>query len=105
MGQFGRALGTGGHSDSRTETSGGESGRFHPEISLLKLLFQAIFEFIATESAYVRDLQLIVELFYSRLLNVMEQKAITVVFANVEDILLINTVSATSPLNNEFNDN
>lgn len=60
----------------------------------LKMLFdkQAIFEFIATESAYVRDLQLIVELFYSRLLDAMEHKAITVIFANVEDILLVNTV-------------
>lgn len=54
---------------------------------------KAIFEFIATESAYVRDLQLIVELFYSRLLDAMEHKAITVIFANVEDILLVNTVS------------
>lgn len=56
---------------------------------------QAIFEFIATESTYVRDLQLIVELFYSGLLDVMEEKAITVVFANVEDILLVNTVRNT----------
>ena len=53
---------------------------------------QAIFEFIATEAAYVRDLQLIVEVFYSNLLSILDEKGITVVFANVEDILLTNTV-------------
>ena len=53
---------------------------------------QAIFELIATEAAYVRDLQLIVEVFYSNLLSILDEKAITVIFANVEDILLTNTV-------------
>ncbi|KAH8829709.1 hypothetical protein DL96DRAFT_1669029 [Flagelloscypha sp. PMI_526] len=42
---------------------------------------EAIFEFVATESAYVRDLQLIVEV------------PITVIFANIEDILLVNTLN------------
>lgn len=72
---------------------------------------EAIFELINTEVAYVRDLQLIVEVrfpfipsgtsrpltcrlqvFYSSMLEVLSQKEITVVFANIEDILLTNTV-------------
>ncbi|KAI0046421.1 hypothetical protein FA95DRAFT_1606924 [Auriscalpium vulgare] len=52
---------------------------------------EAIFELIATEAAYVRDLQLIVEIFYSSMINLLEPKAITVIFANVEDLLLTNT--------------
>ncbi|EMD34285.1 hypothetical protein CERSUDRAFT_117167 [Gelatoporia subvermispora B] len=52
---------------------------------------EAIFELIATEAAYVRDLQLIVEVFYANLLSVLDPKAITVIFANVEDLLLTNT--------------
>ncbi|OCH86200.1 hypothetical protein OBBRIDRAFT_797422 [Obba rivulosa] len=51
---------------------------------------EAIFELIATEATYVRDLQLIVEVFYTNLLPVLDQKAITVIFANVEDLLLSN---------------
>ncbi|KAH9842454.1 uncharacterized protein C8Q71DRAFT_732931 [Rhodofomes roseus] len=52
---------------------------------------EAIFELILTEAAYVRDLQLIVEHFYANLMSVLEDKAVKVIFANVEDILLINT--------------
>ncbi|KAK4688172.1 actin cytoskeleton-regulatory complex protein PAN1, partial [Tremellales sp. Uapishka_1] len=52
---------------------------------------EAIFEFIATESAYVRDLQLIVGVFYASMLDMLEEKALTVIFANIEDILLFNT--------------
>ncbi|KAJ7590631.1 hypothetical protein C8J56DRAFT_887202 [Mycena floridula] len=52
---------------------------------------EAIFELIATENAYVRDLQLIVEVFYSSMMPMLDRKGITVVFANVEDILLTNT--------------
>jgi len=52
---------------------------------------QAIFEFIATESTYNRDLQLIVQSFYAPLLDILDEKALTVIFANVEDILLANT--------------
>ncbi|TFY81602.1 hypothetical protein EWM64_g2415 [Hericium alpestre] len=52
---------------------------------------EAIFELIATETAYVRDLQLIVGVFYSSMLDILEPKAIAVVFANVEDLLLTNT--------------
>ena len=68
-----------------------------------------------TEAAYVRDLQLIVEVcsmtsvtftllgltqdtphqhFYANVLPMLDEKARTVVFANVEDILLMNTVSS-----------
>jgi hypothetical protein len=53
---------------------------------------EAIFELITTEGLYVRDLQLIVEVFYSNLMSLLDQKAITVVFANIEDILLTSTV-------------
>ncbi|KAG8833257.1 hypothetical protein FRC17_011032 [Serendipita sp. 399] len=52
---------------------------------------EAIFELINTESAYVRDLQLIVEVFYASMLTLLDEKAITVIFANIEDILLTNT--------------
>ncbi|KAG2066386.1 hypothetical protein BDR04DRAFT_1106832 [Suillus decipiens] len=52
---------------------------------------EAIFELISTEADYVRDLQLIVGLFYSRLMGTLGEKATTVIFANIEDILLTNT--------------
>jgi actin cytoskeleton-regulatory complex protein PAN1 len=51
---------------------------------------------INTESSYVRDLQLIVGVFYANILSLLDEKAITVVFANVEDILLTNTVCCHS---------
>ncbi|KAI0027714.1 hypothetical protein K488DRAFT_60641, partial [Vararia minispora EC-137] len=57
---------------------------------------EAIFEFIATEAAYVRDLQLIVEVFYSSVIDMLEPKAKAVVFANVEDLLLTNTTFLSS---------
>ncbi|EKM56122.1 uncharacterized protein PHACADRAFT_209619 [Phanerochaete carnosa HHB-10118-sp] len=57
---------------------------------------EAIFEFITTEAAYVRDLQLIVEVFYTNLLPFLDRKATTVIFANVEDILLVNTTFLSS---------
>lgn len=52
---------------------------------------EAIFEFIATEGAYNRDLQLMVGVFYASMLNILDEKALTVIFANIEDILLFNT--------------
>ena len=67
---------------------------------------EAIFEFIATEATYNRDLQLIVEaspsgaheryvaeqqVFYASMMRSLDDKALTVIFANVEDILLFNT--------------
>ncbi|KAJ7221504.1 hypothetical protein GGX14DRAFT_492415 [Mycena pura] len=57
---------------------------------------EAIFELIATEVTYVQDLQLIVETFYSSMMQLLERKAITVVFANIEDILLTNTAFMSS---------
>ncbi|KAG9035365.1 hypothetical protein FRB95_011385 [Tulasnella sp. JGI-2019a] len=52
---------------------------------------EAIFELIVTETGYVRDLQLIVEVFYTSLITLLDQRATTVIFANIEDILLCNT--------------
>lgn len=52
---------------------------------------EAIFELITTENAYVRDLQLVVEVFYSSMMPLLDRKGTTVVFANIEDILLNNT--------------
>ncbi|PPQ91776.1 hypothetical protein CVT25_000421 [Psilocybe cyanescens] len=57
---------------------------------------EAIFELINTEVAYVRDLQLIVEVFYSSMLPLLSRKEITVVFANIEDLLLTNTAFVSS---------
>ncbi|CCO31616.1 hypothetical protein BN14_05662 [Rhizoctonia solani AG-1 IB] len=57
---------------------------------------EAIFELIATESAYVRDLQMIVEKFYASMVPMLDDKSTTVIFANVEDILLCNTVRPNS---------
>ena len=53
---------------------------------------KAIFELINTEGAYVSDLQLTVDVFYSSMLPLLDEKATTVIFANIEDILLSNTV-------------
>ncbi|WVW79834.1 hypothetical protein I302_101804 [Kwoniella bestiolae CBS 10118] len=52
---------------------------------------EAIFEFIATEAGYGRDLQLIVEVFYASLIPLLEEKTLETIFANIEDILLFNT--------------
>ncbi|CAE6506752.1 unnamed protein product, partial [Rhizoctonia solani] len=57
---------------------------------------EAIFELIATESAYVRDLQMIVEKFYASMVPMLDEKSATVIFANVEDILLCNTTFLSS---------
>ncbi|KAF8626353.1 hypothetical protein AX15_005009 [Amanita polypyramis BW_CC] len=57
---------------------------------------EAIFELIITESAYVRDLQLIVEIFYATMIPILSEKETTVIFANVEDILLTNTAFLSS---------
>jgi len=57
---------------------------------------EAIFELIYTEGAYVRDLQLIVEVFLSKMIRILDEKAITVVFANIEDLLLTNTTFLSS---------
>ena len=51
---------------------------------------EAIFEFIATESTHVRDLQIIVEVFFNEMhaSGLLSAKASRVVFANVEEVLL-----------------
>ncbi|KAI5983026.1 hypothetical protein EDD15DRAFT_2376903 [Pisolithus albus] len=53
--------------------------------------WEAIFELILTQADYVRDLQLIVELFYSRLVDMLEAESSPVIFFNIEDILLTRT--------------
>ncbi|KAI5118090.1 hypothetical protein M0805_007740 [Coniferiporia weirii] len=57
---------------------------------------ETIFELINTEATYVRDLQLIVEVFYSSMVSMLDEKEITVVFANIEDLLLVNTAFLSS---------
>ncbi|KIK78082.1 hypothetical protein PAXRUDRAFT_17082 [Paxillus rubicundulus Ve08.2h10] len=52
---------------------------------------EAIFELISTEADYVRDLQLIVGLFYSRLMETLDEQSTASIFSNIEDILLTNT--------------
>jgi hypothetical protein len=39
----------------------------------------------------VRDLQLIVGVFYARLMDYLPDKALRVIFANVEDIMMLNS--------------
>lgn len=58
---------------------------------------EACFEFIATEQSYVQNLQLTIETFYSALQPVIPSKALEVIFANIDDILMFNTVSSTWP--------
>ena len=49
---------------------------------------EAIFEFILTESSHVRDLQIIVEVFFNSMQSLLSDKASTVILANIEDVLL-----------------
>ncbi|KAI5983191.1 hypothetical protein EDD15DRAFT_2202273 [Pisolithus albus] len=46
---------------------------------------------ISTEADYVRDLQLVVELFYLRLVDMLEAESTSVIFSNIEDIPLTHT--------------
>ncbi|KAG6326305.1 hypothetical protein ID866_12784, partial [Astraeus odoratus] len=52
---------------------------------------EAIFELVSTEADYVRDLQLVVEVFYSPLIRTLGEASTSVIFCNIEDILLTNT--------------
>jgi hypothetical protein len=52
---------------------------------------EAIFEFIATEAKYVRDLQLVVGVFYARVMTILSQQALTVIFANIEEIMMFHS--------------
>ncbi|KAJ3106795.1 hypothetical protein HK100_003680, partial [Physocladia obscura] len=53
---------------------------------------EAIFELIQTEFHYLRDLQLIVEVFYQPLGQFLSDTEISSIFSNIEDILMVNTV-------------
>ncbi|TKA51640.1 hypothetical protein B0A53_05517 [Rhodotorula sp. CCFEE 5036] len=53
---------------------------------------EACYEFIATEQSYVQSLQLVIEVFFSALQPVLPEKASSIIFANIDDILLFNTV-------------
>ncbi|KAI6004684.1 Dbl homology domain-containing protein [Pisolithus albus] len=52
---------------------------------------ETIFKLISTEADYVRDLQLVVELFYLRLVDMLEAESTSVIFSNIEDIPLTHT--------------
>lgn len=52
---------------------------------------EAIYELISTEQSYLRDLQMIIELFYGPLQNILSQDELNIIFSNIEDILLCNT--------------
>src|SRR4051812_27883446 len=52
---------------------------------------EAIYELIQTEQTYLRDLQLIIEVFYGPLQNILSSADQKKVFSNVEDLLLCNT--------------
>ncbi|SCV75025.1 BQ2448_8054 [Microbotryum intermedium] len=53
---------------------------------------ESIFELITTEQAYVQSLQLTIEVFFNQLQTVIPTKALQVIFANIEDILLFDTI-------------
>ncbi len=58
---------------------------------------EAIFELIATETAHVRDVQIIVEVFFNSMQTMLSAKASTVIFANIESVL-VTAVSYLSDL-------
>ncbi|RKO85386.1 Dbl homology domain-containing protein, partial [Blyttiomyces helicus] len=53
---------------------------------------EAIFELIGTERSYVRDLQLIVEVFYGPLSQFLSKADLHAMFGNIEDLLLVNSL-------------
>ncbi|CAG8576933.1 3066_t:CDS:10, partial [Cetraspora pellucida] len=52
---------------------------------------EAIYELIITEQTYLRDLQIIIELFYGPLQNFLSDQELSTLFCNIQDILLCNT--------------
>ncbi len=58
---------------------------------------EAIFELIATETAHVRDVQIVVEVFFNSMQSLLSAKATTVIFANIEEVLF-TSVSMLSDL-------
>lgn len=57
---------------------------------------EAIFELINTEDTYVRDLQLIVEIFYKSIMDYLDDKSSKLIFDNIEDLLLCNSTFLSS---------
>jgi hypothetical protein len=53
---------------------------------------EAIFELIQTEQHYVRDLQLIVEVFYQPMSQFMSAADLNMIFSNIEDLLMTNSI-------------
>ncbi len=53
---------------------------------------EAIYEFIKTEQAYVQALQQVIEVFFQAVRPALTARAAQIIFANVEDILLFNTI-------------
>ncbi|CAG8628227.1 2674_t:CDS:2, partial [Racocetra fulgida] len=52
---------------------------------------EAIYELIITEQTYLRDLQIIIELFYGPLQSLLSEQDLSTIFCNIQDILLCNT--------------
>jgi len=52
---------------------------------------ESIFELIKTEATYVRDLQLVIEVFYSPLQNLLNGEELQKIFGNIEEILMVNS--------------
>ncbi|CAG8557077.1 1263_t:CDS:10 [Ambispora leptoticha] len=52
---------------------------------------EGIYELINTEQSYLRDLQMIVEVFYGPLQSILDAQELMTIFSNIEDILLCNT--------------
>ncbi|KAJ8662806.1 hypothetical protein O0I10_000982 [Lichtheimia ornata] len=52
---------------------------------------EAIFELVSTEKSYLRDLQLIANVFYTESMKYLARDEQDVVFSNIDDLLLTNT--------------
>lgn len=52
---------------------------------------EAMFELIATETTYVADVQLLVGVWYRRLMGLLDEQSLGVIFANIEDIMMFNS--------------
>ncbi|SPO31627.1 related to Intersectin 1 [Ustilago trichophora] len=91
---------SGESSDSATDTAGAAARAGAPSWSSLvgpnilsglsdteRKRQEAIFELISTETAHVRDLQIIVEVFFNSMQSMLSDKASTVIFANIESVL------------------
>lgn len=74
------------HSSTWTSFMGSDAVSDIPEAERKRQ--EAIFELIATESTHVRDLQIVVQVFFDAIQPLLNAKAATVIFANIEDILL-----------------